>query len=440
LKFAAKFVNTKRNQDRENVEREIEIMKVLSGSGAEQKLIQLYDAYDMGKEMCLVLEIVNGGELFERVIDDDFELTERACAIFIKQICEGIEFIHSKNILHLDMKVMFGSSQHRFVDWIPNIQGVMQGEHILRKAYPENILCLSREGNRIKICDFGLARKYDPRKKLQVLFGTPEFVAPEVVNFEPISFGTDMWSIGVICYVLLSGLSPFMGHNYVETMTNVTHNKYDFDDEAFDDVSDDVKDFIERLLILDKSERLTPAQCYRHRWLRSLETTQPTALNAKSTRSNIAITSDLNENGRMSPDTETETTEDFSSSMDLVLDAKLDIKLTNGENSIDRNIRERNLNESEQRNNVIIVNVKETNQTKSDEINANIQGKDNRTNTTIHTGNINQEDNAKNLKRSNSDANVTNNNYENSDPTTEHFEKRKRLKEFEKQELEMDEE
>lgn len=67
---------------------------------------------------------------------------------------------------------------------------------------PENILCLSREGNRVKICDFGLARRYDPRKKLQVLFGTPEFVAPEVVNFEPIGFGTDMWSVGVICYVL----------------------------------------------------------------------------------------------------------------------------------------------------------------------------------------------------------------------------------------------
>ncbi|KAK8390105.1 hypothetical protein O3P69_012973 [Scylla paramamosain] len=237
-KFAAKFVNTRRNQDRANVEREVEIMKTLNADSAHPRLIQLYDAYDMEKEMCLVLEIVDGGELFERVINDDFVLTERACTVFVKQICEGVEFIHSKNILHLDMK-------------------------------PENILCLSREGNRVKICDFGLARKYDPRKKLQVLFGTPEFVAPEVVNFEPIGFGTDMWSIGVICYVLLSGLSPFMGHNYVETMTNVTHNKYDFDDEAFDCVSDEAKEFIQKLLVLDKSMRPTPAQCLRSSWLRS---------------------------------------------------------------------------------------------------------------------------------------------------------------------------
>ncbi|CAL4115393.1 unnamed protein product, partial [Meganyctiphanes norvegica] len=238
-KFAAKFVNTKRNQDRENVEREIEIMKVLNQDKPHPLMIQLYDAFDVGKEMCLILEVVDGGELFERVIDDDFVLTERACAIFTKQICQALEFIHSKNVLHLDMK-------------------------------PENILCLSREGNRVKICDFGLARKFDPKKKLQVLFGTPEFVAPEVVNFEPISFGTDMWSVGVICYVLLSGLSPFMGHDYVETMTNVTKNKYDFDDEVFDTVSEEAKDFIRRLLVLDKSLRPSPEQCYRHQWFRKL--------------------------------------------------------------------------------------------------------------------------------------------------------------------------
>lgn len=67
---------------------------------------------------------------------------------------------------------------------------------------PENILCPTKTGNRIKIIDFGLARIHEPHKKLQVLFGTPEFVAPEVVNFEPISFATDMWAVGVITYVL----------------------------------------------------------------------------------------------------------------------------------------------------------------------------------------------------------------------------------------------
>lgn len=92
---------------------------------------------------------VNGGELFERVIGNDFYLTEKACQCFVRQIIEGVEFMHSKSIIHLDLK-------------------------------PENILCLTRTGTQIKIIDFGMARVYDPKKKLQILFGTPEFVAPEV--------------------------------------------------------------------------------------------------------------------------------------------------------------------------------------------------------------------------------------------------------------------
>ncbi len=113
----------------------------------------------------------------------------------MKQILEGVSFMHSKHILHLDLKVRFQSL---------TCYGKIKSP---RSSYffslqPENILCLTKSGNRIKIIDFGLARMHEPHKKLQVLFGTPEFVAPEVVNFEPISFATDMWAIGVITYVL----------------------------------------------------------------------------------------------------------------------------------------------------------------------------------------------------------------------------------------------
>lgn len=232
LSLAAKVVNVSKKEDRRSVEREVDIMRRLQ----HPRLIQLYDAIDTGKQIYVILELIEGGELFERVIDDDFLLTERSCAVFMRQICEGIEFIHAQKILHLDLK-------------------------------PENILCLTKEGNRIKIIDFGLARDYDPNKKLQVLFGTPEFVAPEVVNFDQIGFGTDMWSIGVICYVLLSGLSPFMGDTDIETMANVTIAKYDFDHEAFTDISEDAKDFIRCLLIKDKERRPTAGGLLEHRWL-----------------------------------------------------------------------------------------------------------------------------------------------------------------------------
>ncbi|CAH1119226.1 unnamed protein product [Phaedon cochleariae] len=233
LSLAAKFIGCPKKEDRRNVEREIEIMKQLQ----HPRLIQIYDAFENGKVMTVILELIEGGELFERVIDDDFILTEKSCTIFMRQICEGVDFIHKQRILHLDMK-------------------------------PENILCLTKTGNRIKIIDFGLARKFDPDKKLQVLFGTPEFVAPEIVNFDEIGYGTDMWSVGVICYVLLSGLSPFMGHTDVETMANVTIAKYDFDDEAFEEISENAKDFIKKLLIKDMNCRLSAQQCLEHQWLK----------------------------------------------------------------------------------------------------------------------------------------------------------------------------
>ncbi|OAD52609.1 Myosin light chain kinase, smooth muscle, partial [Eufriesea mexicana] len=239
LMLAAKVVSTAKKEDRRAVEREVEIMRRLQ----HPRLIQLYDAIDTGKQVYVILELIEGGELFERVIDDDFVLTERSCAVFMRQICEGIEFIHRQNILHLDLK-------------------------------PENILCLTKEGNRIKIIDFGLAREYDPKKKLQVLFGTPEFVAPEVVNFDQIGYGTDMWSIGVICYVLLSGLSPFMGDTDIETMANVTIAKYDFDHDAFANISEDAKDFIRCLLVKDKDNRMTAVQCREHPWLAKKPSTQ----------------------------------------------------------------------------------------------------------------------------------------------------------------------
>ncbi|XP_057666352.1 myosin light chain kinase family member 4-like [Diorhabda carinulata] len=241
LCLAAKFIACPKKEDKRNVEREIDIMRSLQ----HPRLIQIYDAFENGKIMTVILELIQGGELFERVIDDDFILTEKSCTVFMRQICEGVDFIHKQRILHLDMK-------------------------------PENILCLTKTGNRIKIIDFGLARKFDPNKKLQVLFGTPEFVAPEVVNFDEIGYGTDMWSVGVICYVLLSGLSPFMGHTDVETMANVTIAKYDFDDEAFDEISDNAKDFIRKLLIKDMNQRLTASDCLNHDWLKRKSTKTPT--------------------------------------------------------------------------------------------------------------------------------------------------------------------
>uniref|UniRef100_A0A8C2ZNS5 Myosin light chain kinase, smooth muscle n=1 Tax=Cyclopterus lumpus TaxID=8103 RepID=A0A8C2ZNS5_CYCLU len=236
--WAGKFIKAYSAKDKDNVRHEIGIMNSLH----HPKLVQCIDAFEGKSDIVMVLEMISGGELFERIIDEDFELTEREVIRYMLQIIDGVSFIHKQGIVHLDLK-------------------------------PENIMCVNKTGGKIKLIDFGLARRLENAGTLKVLFGTPEFVAPEVINYEGISYPTDMWSIGVICYILLSGLSPFMGDNDNETLSNVTSASWDFEDEAFDEISDTAKDFITNLLKKDMKARLTCARCYEHTWLKQDTTT-----------------------------------------------------------------------------------------------------------------------------------------------------------------------
>ncbi|XP_015264911.1 PREDICTED: myosin light chain kinase 3 isoform X2 [Gekko japonicus] len=235
LCLAAKIIKVKVAKEREEVKNEINIMNQLN----HVNLIQLYDAFECKNNLTLIMEYVDGGELFDRITDENYHLTELDAILFTKQICEGIYYLHQQYILHLDLK-------------------------------PENILCVNRTGNQIKIIDFGLARRYKPREKLKVNFGTPEFLAPEVVNYDFVSFPTDMWSVGVIAYMLLSGLSPFLGETDAETMNYIVNCSWDFDAEAFEQVSEEAKDFVSRLLVKEKSGRISAANCLKHEWLADL--------------------------------------------------------------------------------------------------------------------------------------------------------------------------
>jgi len=231
-KRAAKIIKCIRGTEKEKVREEISIMNSLR----HPKLLQLGAAYEKQREIVMVMEYITGGELFERVIAEDFALTERDCILFVRQICEGVQYMHDNMILHLDLK-------------------------------PENILCVHKRSHQIKLIDFGLARRFNPDDPCRVLFGTPEFIAPEIINYDPISFVSDMWSIGVVCYVLLSGLSPFMGDNDAETFANITQAEFDFDDDAFDNISEDAKSFITSLLDKRKEKRLLAKDCLKHKWL-----------------------------------------------------------------------------------------------------------------------------------------------------------------------------
>ncbi|KAL2102789.1 hypothetical protein ACEWY4_001957 [Coilia grayii] len=231
--WAGKFLKTFSVKEKDNVRQEIDIMNSLH----HPKLVQCMDAFEGKSDMVMVMELISGGELFDRIVDEDFELSEREVIKYMLQIIDGVAFIHKQGIVHLDLK-------------------------------PENIMCINKTGSKIKLIDFGLARRLENSGGLKVLFGTPEFVAPEVINYEEIGYATDMWSIGVICYILVSGLSPFMGDNDNETLANVTSCTWDFEDDAFDEISEEAKDFISSLLKKAMKARLSCPQCLDHKWLK----------------------------------------------------------------------------------------------------------------------------------------------------------------------------
>ncbi|XP_041658380.1 myosin light chain kinase 2, skeletal/cardiac muscle isoform X2 [Cheilinus undulatus] len=232
LTLAAKVIKARSLKEKEVVKNEIQVMNALDHAS----LIQLYAAYESRNDIILVLEYVGGGELFDRIIDENYTLMELDAVVFIRQICEGLQYMHKMYVLHLDLK-------------------------------PENILCVNRITNKIKIIDFGLARIYKPREKLRVNFGTPEFLAPEVINYDFVSFNTDMWSLGVITYMLLSSLCPFLGDDDNETLNNILACKWSFEEQEFIDTSEEAKDFITRLLVVNKSWRMGASEALRHPWL-----------------------------------------------------------------------------------------------------------------------------------------------------------------------------
>uniref|UniRef100_A0A8C1VA30 Myosin, light chain kinase 5 n=1 Tax=Cyprinus carpio TaxID=7962 RepID=A0A8C1VA30_CYPCA len=241
--YAGKFYRARVSRDKKAARQEIKLMNELR----HPKLVQCFAAYDTPSEIVMILEYIAGGELFERIVDENLEHTEPNIVNYMRQILEGIQYIHSKHIIHLDLK-------------------------------PENIICVNSAGSLIKIIDFGLACKLEPGKSLLVLHGTPEFVAPEVVNYEPVDLTTDMWSIGVICYILLSGESPFQGNSDAETLALVTAAQWEFDPESFVDITEEAKDFISGLLRKDK--RLSCEKALAHPWIALFEDS-----NSRSTKS-----------------------------------------------------------------------------------------------------------------------------------------------------------
>ncbi|XP_015275726.1 PREDICTED: death-associated protein kinase 2 isoform X1 [Gekko japonicus] len=237
--YAAKFIKkrqsraSRRGVRREEIEREVKILQQI----LHTNIIKLHDVYENKTDVVLILELVSGGELFDFLAQKE-SLSEEEATQFIKQILEGVSYLHTKKIAHFDLK-------------------------------PENIMLLDKNIPipHIKLIDFGLAHEIEDGVEFKNIFGTPEFVAPEIVNYEPLGLPADMWSIGVITYILLSGASPFLGETKQETLANITAVSYDFDEEFFSQTSDLAKDFIRKLLVKDTRKRLAIQEALTHPWI-----------------------------------------------------------------------------------------------------------------------------------------------------------------------------
>jgi serine/threonine protein kinase len=231
--FVAKFVNTPLPVDKMTVRNEINVMNQLH----HPKLLNLHDAFEDKHEMVLVMEFLSGGELFDRVAAEDYKMTESEVVNYIRQVCEGLKHMHEENIVHLDIK-------------------------------PENILCDTKKSTNVKLIDFGLASKLDPENIVKVTTATAEFAAPEIVDHDAVGFYSDMWAVGVLSYILLSGLSPFSGEDDVETLQNVRRCDWGFDSDGFKGISEVGKDFIKKLLIKQPGRRMTVHEALDHSWLK----------------------------------------------------------------------------------------------------------------------------------------------------------------------------
>eukprot|EP00070_Physeter_catodon_P033539 XP_028340433.1 death-associated protein kinase 2 isoform X1 [Physeter catodon] len=299
LEYAAKFIKKRQRQAsrrgvcREEIEREVSILRQV----LHPNVITLHDVFENRTDVVLILELVSGGELFDFLAQKE-SLSEEEATSFIKQILEGVNYLHAKKIAHFDLKLEGAGDGGGSALWpafgigmtSPPVSAIVLEWKLLVflfSAYglpahppgpaemlfplPENIMLLDKNIPipHIKLIDFGLAHEIEDGVEFKNIFGTPEFVAPEIVNYEPLGLEADMWSIGVITYILLSGASPFLGDTKQETLANITAVSYNFDEEFFSQTSELAKDFIRKLLVKETRKRLTIQEALRHPWITS---------------------------------------------------------------------------------------------------------------------------------------------------------------------------
>ncbi|XP_010251583.1 PREDICTED: calcium-dependent protein kinase 1-like [Nelumbo nucifera] len=234
--FACKSIATRKlvnRDDIDDVRREVQIMHHLTG---HRNIVELKGAYEDHHSVNLVMELCEGGELFDRIILKG-HYSERAAAALCRQIVTVVHYCHSMGVIHRDLK-------------------------------PENFLFLGKDENSpLKAIDFGLSAFFKPGEVFRDLVGSAYYVAPEVLQR---NYGTeaDIWSAGVILYILLSGVPPFWGENEQGIFDAVLRGNIDFSSDPWPSISSSAKDLVKKMLRADPNERISAVEVLSHPWIR----------------------------------------------------------------------------------------------------------------------------------------------------------------------------
>uniref|UniRef100_A0A6I8MY27 Calcium/calmodulin-dependent protein kinase type IV n=1 Tax=Ornithorhynchus anatinus TaxID=9258 RepID=A0A6I8MY27_ORNAN len=229
--YAAKIL--KKTIDKKIIRTEIGVLLRLS----HPNIIKLKEIFETPSEIALILELVTGGELFDRIVERGF-YSELDAAHVVKQILEAVAYLHANGVVHRDLK-------------------------------PENLLYADLSPDApLKIGDFGLSKIVDEQGTMKTICGTPGYCAPEILHGGPYGPEVDMWSVGVITYILLCGFEPFFdarGDQYM--YSRILNCDYEFISPWWDEVSLNAKDLVQKLIVLDPQKRLTVHQALEHPWV-----------------------------------------------------------------------------------------------------------------------------------------------------------------------------
>lgn len=223
----------KKTVDKKIVRTEIGVLLRLS----HPNIIKLKEIFETPMEISLVLELVTGGELFDRIVEKGY-YSERDAADAVKQILEAVAYLHENGIVHRDLK-------------------------------PENLLYATPAPDApLKIADFGLSKIVEHQVLMKTVCGTPGYCAPEILRGCAYGPEVDMWSVGIITYILLCGFEPFYDERGDQFMfRRILNCEYYFISPWWDEVSLNAKDLVRKLIVLDPKKRLTTFQALQHPWV-----------------------------------------------------------------------------------------------------------------------------------------------------------------------------